>query len=502
MHCAIARHAGAHDLSIMRTNRCGPGPDRSDLRLLLLCMLGMMGVLHCGAQPGSLDASFNPPLSACSSVSVIALQPDGKIVYAASVPCLPFMSPALGRLNSDGNIDSGFALSLFTNGIAHSIVQDSNGRIIVGGSFQGMNNEARTGLARLLSDGELDTSFNPELGPGMDVLALAIQADGRILIGGQFTNVNGVNRNGVARLQSDGSLDLSFDPGTGVGDFGPNEVHSVIALSTGKVLLCGAFTNFNGASRARLARLNADGSLDATFNPGVGADQVITGMAVQPDGKILVGGEFTLVGGNTRRRVARLNADGSFDPSFNPAPGITISGVSPPVPGLDTVTAVQLAPDGRVLVSGSFGYINGVSRPGLARLMADGTLDYDFDAGGTQFGGFSVNTMAVQTNGQVAVGGGFSSVGNVTRNGLARLNGDGAGGPGRFEFSSAQYLVNEGVGSAVLTVLRTGGSLGPATVSYSTADGTAHAPARYTPAPGGLSFTNCEVRKNFLVPIV
>jgi uncharacterized delta-60 repeat protein len=332
---------------------------------------------------------------------------------------------------------------------------DANGRIIIGGSFLSIAGQPRYGLARLLSDGTLDPNFAPVIGSGSNVLALAIQTDGRILLAGQFTNVNGANRNGVARIQPDGSLDLSFDPGSGIGNSGSNEVYSITLLSSGKVLLSGAFTNFNGLPRNYIARLNADGTVDPSFDSGPGADQVVTAVAVQPDGKVLIGGEFAFVDGQLRRHIARLNEDGTLDASFSPSPGITLLNPYPLFP-VQTITSVQLQQDGRVLVGGSFNYANGVLRPGLARFNSDGSLDQDFDAADAPFpfGGFNLSAMALQTNGQILVSGPFSSIQNSPRNRLARLNAVGTNGPGRFEFSIVEALVNEGAGNAVFTVVR------------------------------------------------
>jgi uncharacterized delta-60 repeat protein len=468
----------------------------SVLPLLLLLIQASIG--H--AQPGALDLSYNPQIS-CGAVSLIELQSDGKLLVEGP-DCVSFSGPIIARLDTNGIIDSTFVTTFLTNGTAQAMALDANGRILIGGSFLSIAGQPRYGLARLLSDGTLDPNFAPVIGSGSNVLALAIQTDGRILLAGQFTNVNGVNRYGVARIQPDGSLDLSFDPGAGVGSSGSNEVYSITLLSSGKVLLSGAFTNFNSLQRNYIVRLNADGTVDSSFDPGPGADQVITTTTVQPDGKVLIGGEFALVDGQLRRHIARLNGDGTLDESFSPSPGLTL--LDPYPYPVHMVTAVQLQPDGRVLVGGSFNYANGVLRPGLARFNADGSLDQDFDAANASFayGGFSINAMALQTNGQILICGPFSSIQNSPRIGLARLNGVGANGPGRFEFSVAQALVNEGAGNAVFTVVRTRGSLGPASVSYSTADGTAHAPARYTPTSGVLSFTNGETRKSFLVPII
>ena len=131
-----------------------------------------------------------------------------------------------------------------------------------------MNAVGRVAIARLNADGSTDTGFNPGSGGNDWVEAVALQPDGKVLIGGSFTSFNGTPRNRIARLNANGSLDTTFNPGSGV----DNTVNRIAVQSDGKVLLVGAFTTVNGVSRNRIARLNADGSLDTSFNPGTGAN--------------------------------------------------------------------------------------------------------------------------------------------------------------------------------------------------------------------------------------
>ena len=128
----------------------------------------------------------------------------------------------------------------------------------------------------------------------------------------------------AARAQGPGSVDTSFDPGSGANDI----VRSVATQPDGKVLIGGYFTAVNGVTCNRTARLNANGSLDTGFNSGSGANNIVLSVVVQPDGKILIGGGFTQVNGVTRSRIARLYADGSLDPSF--VPGTILAGPVPP----------------------------------------------------------------------------------------------------------------------------------------------------------------------------
>ena len=176
---------------------------------------------------------------------------------------------------------------------------------------------SRKGIARLNSDGGLDTGFNPGSGANSNVEYLALQSDGKVLIGGAFTNFNRTARIRIARLNGDGSLDAGFDAGLGAND----SVFSVAVQSDGKVLIGGWFTNVNGTTRNFVARLNSDGTLDASFDPG--ANNTVYSVAVQSDGKILIGGDFSMVKGTSRNRITRLNSDGSLDGGFNPDRGQT-----------------------------------------------------------------------------------------------------------------------------------------------------------------------------------
>ena len=192
------------------------------------------------------------------------------------------------------------------------------------------------------ADGSLDTSFDPGSGANSWVYELAIQPDGKILIGGNFTTYNGTGRNSIARLNADGSLDTTFDPGTGA----DNYVLGLAIQSDGKILIGGAFTTYNGTGRNSIARLNADGSLDTSFDPGAGANGFGYALAIQADGKILIGGDFTSYDGTGRNRIARLNADGSLDTSFDPGTGAD-----------NYPVALAIQPDGKILIGGGFTHL-------------------------------------------------------------------------------------------------------------------------------------------------
>jgi uncharacterized delta-60 repeat protein len=170
-------------------------------------------------------------------------------------------------------------------------------------------------------DGSLDPSFDVgqlELiqgGINGPVFTNVVQPDGKILVGGDFLRYNNSNRNNIARLNEDGSLDTSFNSTGG----GTNNVVLNMALQPdSKIIVVGNFTTYRGVSANRIVRLNQDGSMDTSFNSGAGANNSIRIAMIQPDGKIIIGGSFTSYNGTAVNRIARLNADGSLDTSFDP----------------------------------------------------------------------------------------------------------------------------------------------------------------------------------------
>ncbi|MFN2622810.1 MAG: delta-60 repeat domain-containing protein, partial [Chthoniobacterales bacterium] len=209
-----------------------------------------------------------------------------------------------------------------------AVVAQPDGKILLGGNFttfspNGGAAVTRNRIARLNPDGTVDTAFNPNA--NADVDAIALQADGKILLGGFFTTLspNGgatVTRNRIARLNADGTLDTAFNPNAN------GSVRSIALQADGRILAGGQFTTLspNGGAavtRNRIARLNTDGTLDTPFDPN--ANNTVFAIAVQANGKILAGGFFITLTPNggaavTRNRIARLNADGTIDMTFDP----------------------------------------------------------------------------------------------------------------------------------------------------------------------------------------
>jgi len=382
--------------------------------LLTACLLLTSGTV---LRAQTVDPTFDPGVD--RTVHALAVQADGRIVVGGRFTMLgggaagPSPRSFLGRVNADGTLDTSFELG--TNAWVYALAVQADGKILVGGRFTsigaGTSMTTRNYLARINADGTLDTGFDP--GANDWVNALAVLPDGKILVGGRFTMLGGggtgtTPRQLLGRLNADGSIDTSFDPGA----FG-SSVEAITRQANGHILVGGAFQRLGGGGwgttpRANIGRFNADGSLDASFDPG--ADATVYALAVQPNGQIVVGGSFLAmgVGGtSTKRRIARLNPDGSLDPTFTLGASAAVRTI-----------AVQAS--GRILVGGDFTTLGAAARYYCGRFYADGTLDTSFDLGANN----SVYVLAGQANGQVLIGGAFSMLGgggfSTTPNGNLR----------------------------------------------------------------------------------
>lgn len=361
-----------------------------------------------GLPAGTHDDTFNAQLSANGTVQAIAVQPDGKILIAGDFTSVgAAIRLRLARIGANGAVDSSFTTEV--NGLVSCIAVQGDGKILLGGLFNEVNGATRNGIVRLNANGsvESEVTFNPGAGADNGIYSLAVQPDGKIVIGGLFTTVQGTTRNYIARLQANGALDTTFNPISGAND----AVYSVAVQPDGKILLGGHFTTFNGTARNRIARLLATGSLDSSFNPATGADARVAGVAMQTDGKILITGYFTTFNGSSRNRIARLLTTGALDTSFNPGTGAN-----------DHVYSLAVQTDGKVLIGGRFQTVNSTARNRIARLLASGAVDTTFDPG--TGADAEIHAVALQEDGSILLGGLFTFVDSDPRQGFARLAND------------------------------------------------------------------------------
>lgn len=299
---------------------------------------------------------------------------------------------------------------LQVNDAVFALAVQRDGKTVIGGAFTSVAGQPRSNLARLNADGTLDLDFSPQLTQFQGcVYALAVQANEQILVGGQLSYKN------LARLNPDGSIDSTFDPIV----FG-DRVYRLVLQPDGKILLAGSFTSVNGQPRLNLARLNPDGTLDVTFNPVV--DGYVCGLALQHDLKIIVAGTFTVLAGQPCGGLGRLDAQGHFDPTFLNS-------------RYNSAHVIAVQSDGRILVCGSCVDEFGEPCGCLGRLLPNGELDSSFNTDPVVW----ADAMAVQTDGRIVISSYVELVPGLPEQVVWRLNADGSRDPS-FDFRADNYV--------------------------------------------------------------
>ena len=324
------------------------------------------------------------------------------------------------RLNSDGIIDSGFTIGTGFNGSVDTIVLQSDNKVLVGGAFTSYDSNSRNYIVRLNSGGTIDNTFS--IGTGFDdsLLEIAIQSDGKILAGGNYSSYNGTSAGSLIRLNSDGTVDGTFNTGTGflISGIGVGIIKAIAIQSDGKILVGGVFNRVSGNTRNNIIRLNSDGSIDSTFNIGTGLNAGITDIKIQSDGKIIIVGNFTRYNGTNYVRILRLNSDGTVDSSF-----ASNSNTGPD----DAPEEIAIQSDGKILVGGRFTiyYVSGVSNtiPRIVRLNSNGTIDNTFSIG-TGFDNI-VWDIDILFDSKILVSGVFTSYNGLTANRIIKLETNG-----------------------------------------------------------------------------
>ena len=358
---------------------------------------------------GTKDTSFNTGTGFNSTVWAITIQPDGKILMGGDFTTYNGVTENyILRLNANGTKDTSFNAGTGFNSSVTTIAVQPDGKILLGGYFTTYKGVTENRIIRLNTDGTKDTSFNTGTGFNTNVWEIAIQPDGKILVGGDFTTYKGVTENHILRLNANGAKDTSFNTGTWFND----SVRIIAVKPDGKLMLGGNFTTYNDVRENRIIRLNTDGTKDTSFNTGTGFNNIVWSLAIQPDGKTLVGGSFITYKGVTENRIVRLNIDGTKDTSFNTGTGFN-----------SNVYSIAVQPDGKILVGGDFTTYKGVTENRILRLNTDGTKDTSFNTG-TGFNNF-VYTITVQPDGKILMGGNFTSYKSVTEKFILRLNTDG-----------------------------------------------------------------------------
>lgn len=397
-----------------------------------------------------------------NTVRDIAIQSDDKAVVVGDFTSYGVTSAnRIVRLNTDATVDATFTYGTGFNSVAYSVFIQDDGKILVGGVFGIYNGNTHIRLIRLETNGSPDSTFNIGFGPNAPVqsisvsnnssvfiggdfttyngissnyfvelspqgefvdqrnsfndrtIAVAVRPDGSHLIGGEFTAYNGDTYNRIVQLRPNGDVDENFNVGSGFDD----DVTAIALQSDGKAIVCGRFNNYQSLTSTNIIRLNTDGTGDATFITGTGFSTFAPrNIAIQNDGKIIVVGAFTSYNGTSANRIVRLNTDGSIDSSFVYGTGFD-----------ETALDVFIQNDGKILVSGIFGSYNGTTANQIVRLNTDGSIDTSFNSGsGVGFGFGDIQTVAVDNNDKILIGGFFTTYNGSSAAYIARLNPDGS----------------------------------------------------------------------------
>jgi uncharacterized delta-60 repeat protein len=295
-----------------------------------------------------------------------------------------------------------FSVGGGANDIVHAVAEEADGTLWIAGAFTTLDGQARSRVAKLDAAGAVDPSFAPPSGfsNSSTVNCIVPLGAGKVLIGCQSFGSGDTYRQGIVRLNANGSVDTSFNAGPTV----DGTVHAIHLLPDGRILVAGAFTK-------RVAVLNAEGSPDPAFNPGTGASSTVFTVEPLPSGKFMVGGSFSTFNGVSRPYLCRLHADGSVDTTF----GSTGSGPS------GTVHDIATDADGRLLVGGVFTNYQGRSHKYLVRIAEDGTSDPYFLPNLNS----SVRAISPLTDGRTLIVGDFSSINDGAAQGIALLHADG-----------------------------------------------------------------------------
>lgn len=380
-------------------------------KVIFAAFCSFLAAVQIFANPGRLDFAFQSILADGANVTAIEIQTDGKILTAGKFNTRgAVLRRDVARLNSDGSLDTTFDFGSGTgdNGFIRFMKLQADGKIIVAGNFSRINGEFRPPIVRLNTNGSIDTTFNLSGINVSFVNDLDIQSDGKILI----SAMNAVGTSFVTRLNTDGSSDqvnnvpFFISPGNGNGyrvSFVPAE---------NKILVGGNFTyTVNQTQYRNLARFNLDGTIDSTFTANVTNTTFDLMVNAKPlgSGKILVWGRFDTVNGVTRRNLAILNTDGSLDASFNPA---TI--------GTEIFISVAVQANGKIIVGGSNFTFNTFLRGNVARINADGTIDTTFNQG--KGANDDVRAVKIRDENKLLIGGTFFRYNGVPRRGLAQIH--------------------------------------------------------------------------------
>lgn len=393
--------------------------------------------------PISIDPQFRSIPGADGPINCIQYIPGGKYLIGGSFNDYDNSGIATGyhgvaRINENGSIDRSFKIGTGVQGTVNTLAVQADGKYILAGSFSNFNDRFKAGavnnIIRLNADGSPDSIMvdiptgNKDTIPALNAYfdgnvsrILQTPDSGKLVVIGSFTfymskdftvasadglrdsvKVDSIRMEGIARLNEDGTFDSAFNYNSSThssyaGTNGP--VYDAVIQNDGKVIIAGNFTKYHDQTANGVARLNTDGSLDASFSTGAGPDDRVFSITALQNGKYLIAGQFNNVDGKSSRKIAVLNNNGSLDNSFSTGAG--------PTAGPDGIV-FNASPlkNGKLLVTGSFGYFSGIKRDGTVILNTDGSINKEYNNLGAmeQRGGVSQILNVPNANATILVG--------------------------------------------------------------------------------------------------
>jgi uncharacterized delta-60 repeat protein len=330
----------------------------------------------------TLDTSFTStgPTPSNTIPYETKVQSDNKIIVVGNFTGFSGGSNGRGiaRLNPNGSIDTSFnaggiGFGTELNGIASSCAIQQDGKILVGGAYIGKYNGINIrNLIRLNSNGTLDSTFNYHYTSGTPIYKIVVQSDGKIIVGG-ISSIQPGSQQNIFRLNNDGTLDTSFITGntgsvvhSSICTSCYNPIENIILQADGKIIIVGAFNTYNGISKNNIVRLNIDGSVDNTFNVGTATNRVIKDLVIENDGKMIISGEFTTYNGINVNKIIRLNPNGTIDSTFSSGSGTNDSRGTGFV--YNNIQNLYKQNDGKIILGGMFTAYNGISALNITRI--------------------------------------------------------------------------------------------------------------------------------------
>jgi uncharacterized delta-60 repeat protein len=392
------------------------------------------------------NTTFNPGVGFSSTVNSHSTQSDGKIIAVGDFTT--YSGSAVNRIvriNPDGTRDTTFNVGAGFNGAANRVKIQSDEKIVVAGAFTTYSGSASSGIVRLNPNGTRDTTFSTGTGTGGNpIYGLSIQSDGKYIVGGNYLTYSGSSSVRITRINTDGTLDNTFNTGTGFNSL----VNSTAIQTDGKIIVVGSYSNYSGSTTlANIVRLNTNGTRDTTFNTGNGSTPGIQGfnafaqeVFIEPDTqKIIVTGNFTQYSGSTTNstRIIRINPNGDRDTSFVTGTGLNASSGFPP-------HHISMESDGKIYIGGTFTAYNGYNVGRFVRMDASGSLDTTFPyTSSTSAAGFSNTVRSIFISGSnIYFAGSYNSYRSI--NNIIRLNIDGT--------QDTSFAIGEGLSSLAQTV--------------------------------------------------